>query len=467
MYSTSRYNFSIPTKTGSIILYNARTGASRHFAGSDAADLGFALCRHPAKIDLTNLGEALSQSLLSGGFVVEPGFDEIKQIRELFLQTKAESPIIVTITTTNNCNLGCFYCFQKRDESTLEFGNVDKIVERVENILTASGKPALHIDWYGGEPMLNRAFLEKASSRLQALCNQLGRRYSASILTNGTLWPGDPLAFARIHMIERVQVTFDGFGKSHNKVRRYRRGFSGEDQFQGAIRLIEALKRDVTVDIRFNLGTKNSADLVLLAEFGMTNGWFEKGSKATLQIAKLTPYSTEVDFIRKTELAYAEFEAARDVVRAIVPEIYLDKTAALDRYPHPRRSVCAAIAEDSIVIGADGSLYNCGLQVTEPHRAVGQLDRESTAQQATQEQWWDGFDPTRNEKCSTCSFLPLCWGACPKLHLERDTASLDQQSEFWRTMLPRRLTSSLGLQLPTDFALTATDQFKSAPPDRR
>ncbi|MHA7775998.1 radical SAM protein [Roseibium sp. M-1] len=465
MYSTSRYNFSIPTKTGSVILYNARTGASCHFAGSDAGDLGFALCNHPAKIDLTNLRETLSESLLSGGFVVEQGFDEIKQIRELFLETKAESPIIVTVTTTNNCNLGCFYCFQKRNEAKLETTNIDKIVRHVETILTSSGKSALHIDWYGGEPMLNRSFLEGASSRLQALCKDLECRYSASILTNGTLWPDDPLAFARANKIERVQITFDGFAKSHNKVRRYRREFSGEDQFQSAIRLIGALKTDVTVDIRFNLSAKNSADLVSLAEFGMANGWFEPGSRAKLQIAKLTPYSSEVEFIRKTELAYAEFEATRDVVRAFVPEIYLDKTAALDRYPHPRRSVCAAIAENSVVIGADGSLYNCGLQVTEPHRAVGQLDAKSTALQATQKEWWDDFDPTRNEKCSACSFLPLCWGACPKLHLERDTALLDQQSKFWRTMLPRRLASSLGLQLPANFALTAKDQFKASAQD--
>ncbi|TPN82560.1 radical SAM protein [Mesorhizobium sp. CU2] len=457
---TSRYNFCLPLASG-FLLYNARTGASLRYASDAPREFLDALCRYPARVAAEDIAERTRDRLQRGGFLVETGFDELLEIRGQYLHAKIEAPVIVTITTTNDCNLGCFYCFQKRDASQLQNGRIDQIVDHIRAIFAQSHKRTLHVDWYGGEPMLNRDFLEKASVAIQDACHELDVSYSASILTNGTLWPEDALSFVKTHHIERLQITFDGMSRSHNKTRRHRTvSRENVNQFDAACALVDQLAPHISVDIRFNLSRQNAEEATEFAELGLARGWFAPENKAQLQLAKLTPYSTEVDFLRKVEFTFAEFEEVRNRVRPHVPDGKLDKSASLDSYPSPRESVCAAIAEDSIVIGADGNLYSCGLQVTEPHRNVGQLGRAHTESALHELQFWDGFDPTRAPSCSRCSFLPLCWGSCPKLHMECDTAQLEQQSEFWRVMLPRRLAASLDLSLVPGFALTAVDQFR-------
>lgn len=455
-FSTSRYNFCLPIE-GGYLLYNARTGAAIRY-GIAAGDVLQTLCAYPSLLQADDFGDSTRGHLLRGGFLVPEGFDELAAIRAAYCHAREEAPVIVTLTTTNDCNLGCYYCFQKRDTLQLQEERVDQIVGHIRQIFAGSKKRTLHVDWYGGEPMLNRPFIERASMAIQALCSELGVSYDASMLTNGTLWPDDSRTFVERHRITRLQVTFDGMAKSHNKTR-FHRTSSNVDQFEAACRLVDQLAPLITVDIRFNLSPQNRPELIEFTRFGLTRGWFEPHHYAQLQIAKLTPYSTEVDFLRKIELTFADFEAARDEVRKVVPQGKLDRTANLDNYPAPRESVCAAIAQDSIVIGADGNIYNCGLQVTEPFRAVRSLSAPGA--ETGQADFWDTFDPTLAPSCSRCSFLPLCWGSCPKLHLEEDRASLEQQSEYWRAMLPRRLSASMGVKLRAGFALGESDQFRN------
>ena len=51
--------------------------------------------------------------------------------------------------------------------------------------------------------------------------------------------------------------------------------------------------------------------------------------------------------------------------------------------------------------------------------------------------WWAAYDPTEEARCGSCSFLPLCWGGCPKHHLEDDTQAMQEQCGYWRRNLAR------------------------------
>jgi uncharacterized protein len=59
--------------------------------------------------------------------------------------------------------------------------------------------------------------------------------------------------------------------------------------------------------------------------------------------------------------------------------------------------------------------------------------------------WWAAFDPTSLPSCSTCSFLPICWGGCPKKHLEGDQHAIREQGRYWRTNLPRMIGKAAGI----------------------
>lgn len=477
-YSTSRYNFKFPTDTASLI-YNSLSGASQLLRGEGSESLAQALCTFPATTDDSSMPPEMITTFLKNGFIIPQDYDELSVVRERFSYARSNAAVAMTVTLTQDCNLGCYYCYQDRQGSKLGELHLDDLVEHAKKLLKKSGKGKLHVDWYGGEPMLNLKFLELASNSLQTLCEDMGVTYEASMLSNGTMWPCDRREFVKKHKLVRVQISFDGIEKTHNKIRRKRNKFEHtcDNQFLEAVDVVNDLHEVIWVDVRFNISKVNFREAISFAEESIARGWFQDVSKAKLQLAKITAYTDKIDFIRKNDIGYSDFESLRDEIRAIVEDKYLDISSAVEDYPKPRKSVCSAIADNSVVVGAEGMLYNCGLQIGEVEKSIGKLKSSSHAgnqkvywmnnsrndsSHRENVEFWNNFNPADMTKCKVCSFLPLCWGACPKLHLDKDQKYLDQQSEYWRKMLPKRLSASTGVRIPSTFELTHDDQFKGS-----
>ncbi len=333
-----------------------------------------------------------------------------------------------------DCNLGCYYCYQERSTAKLASADVQAIVALARKKLLSAPLKSLHVEWYGGEPLLNVAFLEEASLALQALCEELGARYVASIVTNGTLWPEDVGNFVATHNIRQAQVSLDGFGAHHDERRHYRRGNgppqgSETSSFRVVVASIDTLLDHCQVDIRFNVDKRNVADFVPLLQFARKRGWFDRRFPAVIQPARLSRYSDRTNFMLAEELDVGQFEAARAALReAAGADARIMTTESPHAFPLPRSSVCGALAANSVVIGSGGELYRCGLQAGEKMRAVGNLSDAATfvecvpREMAVQRlpglpgaranhddlEFWREFDPTTRLRCSACSFLPIC-----------------------------------------------------------
>jgi uncharacterized protein len=78
--------------------------------------------------------------------------------------------------------------------------------------------------------------------------------------------------------------------------------------------------------------------------------------------------------------------------------------------------------------------------------------------------FWASFDPTRQPRCQSCSFLPICWSGCPKNHLERDTAAILEQGAYWRANLARLVATGLGLTLDGEVTYEPAQQFPDGEP---
>ena len=57
--------------------------------------------------------------LVRGSYLVAEGFDELGAIQDSYWQARNETPVVLTITTTTDCNLGCYYCYQERGAERL------------------------------------------------------------------------------------------------------------------------------------------------------------------------------------------------------------------------------------------------------------------------------------------------------------------------------------------------------------
>jgi len=219
--ATSRYNFRIPLSEG-YALFNASTGGVLRLQGPDAAELAALLSGVRTLVPLDALGEELTTRLRRNGFLIDSDFDEVAEIRERYWAARGNAPIVLLLTTTMDCNLGCYYCYESRSSDALQITDVEEIVAIARERLAWQSKRSLHVDWYGGEPLMNLEFLEKTSHALQAFCVAEGVRYHASIISNGTHWPAEIASFVARHKIRQAQISFDGLRANHDRRRRYR-----------------------------------------------------------------------------------------------------------------------------------------------------------------------------------------------------------------------------------------------------
>ncbi|MFZ0158949.1 MAG: radical SAM protein [Kineosporiaceae bacterium] len=465
--ATSRYTFRVPLASG-FALFNTSSGSVLRLDGPDADELSGVLSGDRVLVEGGSLDDVLTARLRRNGFLLDVDFDELDVIRERYAAARGNAPVALLVTTTMDCNLGCYYCYESRSAEQQRIGDVDDLVAIAAQRLERRSKASLHIDWYGGEPLLNIDFLERASQALQDYCRDRQVAYHASVVSNGTRWPADVGDFVARHKLREVQISFDGLRESHDRRRRYRSGYrraDGESSFDQAAALVDELVRHTRVDVRFNADGGNADDLPGFIAFAAERGWFDGPFRCKLVVAKLSAYTERSAFLRPHELTPERFDQLQAVARELLPSDAQDDQDIVAGFPHPRTSVCGALAPDSAVVGADGLEYRCGLQVGEAHRAVGRIRTRLPIAEQPQvfpdRDWWEAFDPTTLPTCSRCSFLPVCWGGCPKRHLDGSRTDIDAEGRFWRVNLPRMIASGLDESLPDSHAFSITEQFRS------
>ena len=110
------------------------------------------------------------------------------------------------------------------------------------------------------------------------------------------------------------------------------------------------------------------------------------------------------------------------------------------------------------------------MQVGETERTVAALEDKSmiyalpivnqpSNTEYADDAWWNAFDPAALPSCSKCSFLPICWGGCPKKHLEKDQHALDEQGKYWRMNLPKQIAKRFG-ETGIEMEYLEEDQFR-------
>jgi uncharacterized protein len=463
--ASSRYTFRLPLGRDHV-LFNANTGSILRLEGPDAEELSRHLSGGRTLIPRDAFDKSLTARLQRGGFLIDPDFDELAAIRERYWEARGHGPIVLLVTTTMDCNLGCYYCYESRSSEALRVTDVSDVVAMAKERLGRHGKRSLHVDWYGGEPLMNVEFLNRASLALQQLCRDERVTYSASVISNGTHWPDDVERFVAVHRIRQVQISFDGLKQRHDRTRHYRPGYRPlEDgsSFDRAVRLVDRLLQVTRVDVRYNAEPGNASDFAAFIDFATARRWFEAPFRCVVMVAKVSAYSERSAFIRRRELGGDQLDGLEATAREKLPARAQDDPDVVGGFPHPKTSVCGALALDSAVIGADGLEYRCGLQVGERHRAVARVFGDARSSDSFPDQvWWETFDPTRLPTCSRCSFLPVCWGGCPKRHLEGSRPDIESEGCFWRTNLPRMIAAGFGEQPPHGFAYTEADQFRDA-----
>jgi uncharacterized protein len=398
MSQWSRYNVLVSDRSDDAdaapLVFNARTGALARIAKCRLADL---------QSEDEPLG-GFAEFLLQHGFLVPDGCDELELIVATHQGAKASNSLFTaTVELTEACNFRCLYCYQGHAPGRMSPAVADRIVRYLTRQMT--GHRHLHINWFGGEPLIGLHSLRDLSGRLLQAAQENGCQLSQFITTNGYLLTRS-VAQELAHLgIGNVQITVDGDAEHHNKLRPLRAGRPTYDRVLDGCANVVAAGIPLLLRVNVNAFNEHSIHSMLddIASHGVTP------DNTVIHVTRMVDHGngTCAPEVAANALTGAEFGASW--VRIL--------TAIASRgfpLPHldPIPFNCPFDLSSTVMIGHDGSLRHC----SSSDAPIATLSEEG--EEVARTELYDLVkrrNPLDDQMCRECLYLPLCMGGCSYL----------------------------------------------------
>ncbi len=378
---------------------------------------------------------ALRETLRQKWFLVPADLDQHATVLDLRQALRAMEETTdylkkYTVLTTTACNARCAYCFEKDwTPQTMDPETADRAADYM---LAHSGAHPFRIDWFGGEPLVNRRAMDRISDRLRAG----GARFESVMTTNGYLFDPDTLREDKERWnLARCQITLDGPEAVYNRIKNYI--YPGVNAYRRVLNNVHALTAaGISVMLRLNFDLSNADDIRRLAE--ELGREFGSERLVSAYAAILYEHADDPRENRSPE-ERTRLHALRLELKQILQVGGLLRPASLPRMLPWH--MCMADSGNMITILPDGHIGLCEQHIRD--QLIGSLDR-------------DGFDLTVMERfsavypeipaCADCPSFPGCIPLrnCPNqicYPQRRDARAADTRQAMlaeWRQYQQRR-----------------------------
>ncbi len=345
------------------------------------------------------------------GLLVRDDVEEREKLRSHLQQIKySYNPAYLTVTllTTYSCNFKCTYCFEEssRTNVKLSFETQEQVIRYLQRKMERLGYEALHINYYGGEPLLNQAAIENVSSQMLAWCEANGKKFDMALQTNGYLLTPEIVNKYKQYNLRHVRISLDGVGEDHDRNRPLRGGGGTFERIM-----------------------KNIVDCADLIPIGLSIG-FEKGNIDPIE--KLINHLENLGVLHKlgrfvfspiiptlgpkgNPTAVRGSECSCNLDDAIYAQAVKKLNALLDAkgVANPKSgmstSICPLTRENGgVTIDQEGKLYKCNSLLGHPEFAVGDVYHEEYNEKGKEFRDLDVW-----KQCPVdCTYLPMCSGGC-------------------------------------------------------
>lgn len=403
---SSRYNILVKNKTRNTICYNTRVDSFCLLSNEDASLL---------KNDVEGLykkSPRLVEALKKVGFIVDDCCDEFALLtREHDKAINDPSVYYLTLLPTLDCNLRCWYCFEKHVKgSHLTPGVSEAIYTHVLDKLKDENIRQLNVELFGGEPLMYfETELYPLLKRIRDAAKSAGKSVSFFFVTNAVhINTGNIPLFEDLNA--SFQISIDGSRERHDKVKFIPE--TGEGTFESMVRTVHELTErleNVYINLRINYDDETLPQMPELIE----------------RLRDINRNKMGIHLERVWQTGGVPFD--NEELQAIIRR-WMEAGFKVSYMNMGRRSFsCKASARNQAVISWDGALYKCtGRDFTDSHKD-GQLMPDGTLR-------WDdeklrkrlGIVTFDNDMCRDCRLLPLCWGPCCQKQMESPDGNLSQ-----------------------------------------
>jgi uncharacterized protein len=343
----------------------------------------------------------------------------------------------LTLTVANTCNLSCSYCYAAQGT----YYNKPGLMMSKETAMNSINQAARaysrieHINFFGGEPTLNRDIIELTCEYVRYLNAQGVMTYMPTfgITTNGYALSERMLEVLITYGFS-VTLSLDGPQQIHDAKRPTSSGGGSYDQVVANIRTLLANGLDVEFECTYTADhLRQGIDLVALMDFFAT----EFGCRVLhCPIVAANPDSAEaIPLDKALELQGNALEASILNLARGIPKATSLATRMLASLTSqtPIWNYCPA-GRKEVTVNADGKVYACFMLMQTPEYSFGsvnpKLDRDSSkprvslarrslplvdsrgpgARKGQIEQFIGAADKYTNPACQRCWAQPLCHG---------------------------------------------------------
>ena len=367
--------------------------------------------------------------------------DTIRKLKDWYLILPEDEPLPgkplepdypeithLELNIAEDCNIRCTYCCVGQGGFGADKGNGRMrgkmswdIARRAIDLLLEESldSPEVHIRFFGGEPMMNWAIIQKGVLYTERKAQQLGKKVSFSIVTNGTLLSDYVINFMKEHNFS-VQISIDGTPEMHDA---FRLGIDGKGTYEQATayvpQLLDALGPNY-VQARATVTHFNPEVMEAfehLQELGFTNP----------RIKPVTghdpPYSMTADDYLYINEVYSELAnrliSSEPEEAAQYINLFFNDYMPLLMSGQARKPPCGA-ARQMIGVSTDGSILPCTDMVGNDNDLIQLGDIETGFRRDKKQQFLDIVDVDKKIGCRKCWARYLCGGACASIELANE-----------------------------------------------
>lgn len=349
-------------------------------------------------VSLSNLSDAQIEVFYDLGILIDDDCDEFAIMQFDNNYYAVNSPFHFRILTTTACNAKCTYCYEHDvPVSLMDEATARKTVAFIKHTVPQGSN--IHIEWFGGEPLVNADVIFNICNNLR----NLEYSFESTMVTNGILLNPQMIMKLKDYCnLKKVQITLDGLPEVYSAIKNV-----PQADFYKTINNIKNLaNNDITVHIRMNYKDNDDALLDLIYYLGKHIGFH----------ARIFYY------------IYPLFQKQKYIPLSIVEKILnlndallntgLMKKSDLYRFSY-RQIRCFAVGYNSYTIAPNGNLYNC-THIMNEKGLVGTVDKYSPYSSNR----IHFINQNISAQCADCILFPLCKGGCRAAEL--DEAELNQ-----------------------------------------
>ena len=199
--------------------------------------------------------------LVDLNFLVPDEVDESEELIQRMIQEDASTGSFeLTINTTLDCNLRCWYCYEQHKKGTKIDGTVmNSIKKLIQQKLQNSETKHFSLSFFGGEPlMVYQDTIKPLTDFSLDLCKSLKKTMSLGITSNATLLTQESICDFTSWASQITvswQITLDGNREWHNKTKKTERNEGTYEQVLHHVQKL--LENGQYVTLRLNYTQSN------------------------------------------------------------------------------------------------------------------------------------------------------------------------------------------------------------------